>query len=79
MLANRLKVYLPEIISDHQSDFVSGRMITDNILVAYDSIIAKKKNKGKKVLCAVKLGMHKTYDPVEWRYLENIMIKMGFF
>jgi hypothetical protein len=78
MLANRLKGYLLEIISEHQSAFVPGRMITDNILLAYESIHAMKRKKGKKGLCAVKLDMHKAYDRVEWRYLEKIMIKMGF-
>lgn len=79
MLANWLKRYLPDIISDHQSASILGRMITDNILLAYDSIhVMMKKKKGKKGLCAVKLDMHKAYDHIEWAYLEKIMLKMGF-
>ncbi|KAL0016440.1 hypothetical protein SO802_003509 [Lithocarpus litseifolius] len=79
VVANRLKKILNAVINEAQSAFVLGRLITDNVMVAFETMhsIAKKR-KGKEGLMAIKLDISKAYDRVEWAYLESIMRKLGF-
>lgn len=79
VLANRLKTILPEVISPTQSAFVPGRLISDNILVAYEMThYMRSKKRGKMGYAAIKLDMSKAYDRVEWSFLRDMMLWLGF-
>lgn len=78
-IANRVKSILSNVISDTQSVFILGRIITDNAMTTFEVFHSmKNKMKGKRGLMAIKLDMSKAYDRVEWNFLESIMTKLGF-
>jgi hypothetical protein len=79
VLANKLKVVLPAIISCSQSAFIPRGLILDNIIVAFETMHTMHTRMWSKVgYMGVKLDMSKAYDRVEWKFLEALMIRMGF-
>ena len=78
VLANHIKIVLPNDISDPQSAFVPGRLIIDNTTVAFEMLHRMwNRWRGKFGHMAVKLDISKAYDRVEWEFLKKIMLRLG--
>jgi hypothetical protein len=78
-LVNRLRPLLGEVISENQSAFIPGRMITNNALLAFECMhFMEHGTKPSSPYCAYKLDLSKAYDRVDWHFLESTMSKMGF-
>lgn len=66
VLANRFKAILPNIIFENQSAFTPNRLITDNVLVAFEFMYyLNHKSEGKENYMSIKLDMSKAFGRVE--------------
>ncbi|XP_028116485.1 uncharacterized protein LOC114314229 [Camellia sinensis] len=66
----------PEIISEAQSAFLSGRTILDGVLIANEVVDGWKKAKRKSLI--LKLDFEKAYDSVDWEFLFFMLSRFGF-
>lgn len=79
VMSARLKQVLPKLISETQSAFVARRLISDNILIAQEMFHALRTNPScQNKYVAIKTDMSKTYNQVEWSFLQTLMENMGF-
>ncbi|XP_021603132.1 uncharacterized protein LOC110608230 [Manihot esculenta] len=62
------------IISENQSAFIPHRLITNNVMVAFE-MINKGRNNGN---CALKIDISKAYDIVEWEILKGMLEQFDF-
>jgi hypothetical protein len=78
VLANHLKSILSDIISPSQSAFVPERLVSNNILIAYElTHYLMNQGEGGIGYAAIKLDISKAYDQVEWPFFEAMMRRLG--
>lgn len=77
VLASRLKLVMKGIIVQPQCAFVEGRQILDSVLIANECIENRRLSSRNSLLC--KLDMQKSYDHVNWDFLDYILSRMGFW
>ncbi|XP_052477251.1 uncharacterized protein LOC128032614 [Gossypium raimondii] len=78
VLVLRMSETLRSCINEAQGAFIPGRLISDNVLIAYEILYSlKMKKRGKKGNFALKLDMSKAYDRVEWDFLADDCVLFG--
>ncbi|XP_021612884.1 uncharacterized protein LOC110615349 [Manihot esculenta] len=79
VIGNRLKLVLGDVILEIQSAFVPHHLISDNFLIAYEvHHYLHRKTQGRVGYAAIKADMSKAYDRVEWHFLHQLMLWLGF-
>ena len=78
-IVNRLRPILQELISENQSAFIPGRLISNNSIIAFECIdYIQAKRSLDSPCCAYKLDLSKAYDRVDWDFLQQALSKWGF-
>jgi hypothetical protein len=75
-LNNRLVAISDRLLAPNQTTFVKGRFILESVVSAHEIILDAMKNKDKGLV--LKLDYEKTYDRVDWEFLEEVLITRGF-
>lgn len=77
LLCKKLSQVLPDIISPTQGAFVAGRSILHNVLICQD-LIKHYTKRNTRPSCLMKLDLKKAFDTVEWKFIEEVMLELGF-
>lgn len=72
VLLGRLRKVIGSVISNSQSAFVQGRQNLDDIFIANDMVDDARKLKKEFLF---KVDFEKSFDLVDWHYLEARMVK----
>lgn len=79
VMANRIKPTLNALVSEKQSAFIEGRLLTDNALIAYEiNHYIQRKTQGKMGVAGLKVDISKAYDRLEWDFIEVMLERFKF-
>ena len=73
----RLKDVISKLIGPAQSNFIPGRLSTDNIVIVQEALHSMRRKKGRKGWMLLKLDLEKAYDKIRWDFLEDTLKAAG--
>ena len=77
IIVNRLQEILPDLIGPHQTSFVPGRHITENIIVAQEIIHSMRRKKGRQGFMAITVDLEKAYDKLSWNFIHDTLQELN--
>lgn len=76
-MANRMQAILEDIISSSQCAFVPHRSIVSNILICQE-LVRNYTRVNSAARCLMKVDLRKAYDSVEFSFIKDVMMGLGF-
>eukprot|EP00253_Pinus_taeda_P023692 PITA_23692 len=76
VIASRLKLLLPLIISPEQSRYIEDRQIMNGIILTHEIIHSLKQSKKPGML--LKIDLSKAFDSLSWLYIKKTLTTFGF-
>ena len=76
ILANRLKLLLPRLITENQYAFINGRLLMDNVMLVSELV----KDYHKETIspcCVMKIDVSKAFDSVQWSFVLQSLEAIG--
>ena len=64
------------MIGNVQNAFIKGRFILDGVLLANEVVDYLRRSRGQGLI--FKIDFEKAYDSVNWDYIRDVMVQMGF-
>ncbi|XP_019241151.1 PREDICTED: uncharacterized protein LOC109221140 [Nicotiana attenuata] len=74
-ITSRLQEVKDYLVDDCQSTFVPGRVISDNIILSNELVKGYNRKSTSPRYC-MKIDIRKSYDSVEWCFLEQILMQL---
>lgn len=68
VIANRLKLFLNDLVASNQSSFIPGRQSIDNVIIRQEIIHSLKYTQSKKGGMVLKIDLEKAHDMLEWDF-----------
>lgn len=69
IVVGRFKSHMNKLISPYQTNFVPGRLIHKNIIIARESMHTMERMKGKKGAFAIKVDLAKAFDKLNGEFI----------
>ncbi|KAK1297668.1 hypothetical protein QJS10_CPB15g01193 [Acorus calamus] len=77
IMASRLQVVLPKLISLNQTAFIKGRKISQGILLAHE-LVRYLSHGGLAQQAAIKVDLQKAFDSIQWQFVYEVLHGMHF-
>lgn len=77
VIATRLETVLPEIISPHQSAFVKGRLLIENVLLATE-LVQNFNQANVSARGVLKVDLRKAFDSLKWEFILRVLRVANF-